>query len=159
VATTTKPLLSLTVGELMSADLLLIPQEMSLQMAARLLSRHQVSGAPVVDSQGHCVGVLSSIDFMHWVEKEKAQTGDKENTDFHSSWQMESGELLPADTIVHNMTADPVIASRDQPIRELARRMLDAHVHRVIVVDEQNFPLGVVTATDLLAAIAYAETE
>jgi predicted transcriptional regulator len=36
---------------------------------------------------------------------------------------------------------------------DLARMMLDAHIHRVIVVDEQNRPVGVVSSTDILAAV------
>jgi predicted transcriptional regulator len=35
--------------------------------------------------------------------------------------------------------------------------MLDAHIHRLIVVDSADHPIGVVSTTDILAAIAYAE--
>jgi CBS domain-containing protein len=35
--------------------------------------------------------------------------------------------------------------------------MIDAHIHRVIVVDEEGKPQGIVSGTDLLAALAYAE--
>jgi CBS domain-containing protein len=55
------------------------------------------------------------------------------------------------------MTADPVTAPAATLIGELARMMLDAHIHRVIVVDTQRRPVGVVSATDLLAAIAQAD--
>jgi CBS domain-containing protein len=37
---------------------------------------------------------------------------------------------------------------------ELARAMLDAHIHRVIVVDELQRPIGIVSTTDILAAVA-----
>ena len=46
-----KPLACLTAADLMSRDLVLVPQEMSLQGAAHLLSRSHVSGAPVVDEK------------------------------------------------------------------------------------------------------------
>jgi len=36
--------------------------------------------------------------------------------------------------------------------------MIDAHIHRVIVVDEQQRPVGVVSSTDILSAVAYAES-
>lgn len=62
-----KCLHSLTAADLMSRNLVLVPQDMSLQGAARLLSRAQVSGAPVVNENGRCVGVLSTTDFLHWV--------------------------------------------------------------------------------------------
>jgi predicted transcriptional regulator len=37
--------------------------------------------------------------------------------------------------------------------------MIDAHIHRIIVVDENQKPLGVVSSTDLLAAMAYSDGE
>jgi CBS domain-containing protein len=37
--------------------------------------------------------------------------------------------------------------------------MIDAHIHRIVVVDEGQRPIGVVTGTDILAAVAYAENE
>ena len=36
--------------------------------------------------------------------------------------------------------------------------MLDAHIHHLIVVDERRRPVGIVTSTDILAAVAYLES-
>ena len=51
------------------------------------------------------------------------------------------------------MTTDVVTAPAQTRIGELARRMLDAHIHRVFILDAQGRPAGVVTATDILAAV------
>jgi len=53
----------------MSRDVIPIPEEMSLRAAAELLFEHQISGAPVVDTDGRCIGVLSAVDFMHWAKE------------------------------------------------------------------------------------------
>jgi CBS domain-containing protein len=34
--------------------------------------------------------------------------------------------------------------------------MIDAHIHRILVVGEDNRPCGIVTSTDILAAVARA---
>jgi CBS domain-containing protein len=52
------------------------------------------------------------------------------------------------------MTPDPVTATTDTPVTKLARMMIDASVHRVIVVDESGRPVGIVSCTDVLAAVA-----
>lgn len=39
---------------------------------------------------------------------------------------------------------------------ELARMMTDAHLHRLVVVDAQGRPVGIVSSTDVLAALASA---
>jgi CBS-domain-containing membrane protein len=37
--------------------------------------------------------------------------------------------------------------------------MIDAHIHRIIVVDKKQRPIGIVSSTDLLAAMAYSDGE
>ena len=64
------PLLQLTAEDLMCRDVLVIPQAISLRYAAHLLAQAKVSGAPVVDEEGRCVGVLSAADLVHWVDRE-----------------------------------------------------------------------------------------
>jgi CBS domain-containing protein len=59
------PLLELTAEDLMSRNVVVISQHMSLKAAAHLLAQAEVSGAPVVDEEGRCVGVLSAADLMH----------------------------------------------------------------------------------------------
>jgi CBS domain-containing protein len=54
------------------------------------------------------------------------------------------------------MTGQTVTVAPTASIGELAQNMVDAHIHRVLVVVEQNRPHGIVTSTDLLAAIGRA---
>jgi CBS domain-containing protein len=68
-------------------------------------------------------------------------------------WQ-QVHEAPPAGAVSRYMTADGVTASPDMPLHELARMMVDAHIHRVPVVDGRGRPIGVVSGTDVLAAVA-----
>jgi CBS-domain-containing membrane protein len=147
-----KPLLSLTAADLMSRNLVLVPQNMSLQGAARLISRAHVSGAPVVNDEGRCVGVLSTTDFLHWVEN--GNTRHKPEEGVWHSWQIFEKEASPTDTVGCFMTADPVNVAAGTSIGDLAQMMLDARIHRVIVVDHNERPIGIVSSTDVLAAVA-----
>jgi CBS domain-containing protein len=146
-----RSLLALTAGDLMTAPVMTIPQDTPLREAARLLARADVSGAPVVDEEGRCLGVLSSHDFVTWAGK------DGEVTSFLAPW----GEVIvvdesPGQEIRHYMTAQLVAVEPRTPIGELAQKMVDAHIHRVLVVGDQDRPRGIVTSTDVLAAVANA---
>jgi CBS-domain-containing membrane protein len=154
-----KPFESLTAADLMSRELVLIPEEMSLAGAARRLSQARVSGAPVVDAEGRCVGVLSSADFVRWADAENthAVRSPARAMLFHSSWQLTAAGEVPRDRVTSYMTPDPVTAGPAMGIIELARRMIDADVHRVVVVDPDGRPIGLVSGTDVLAAVAYLE--
>jgi CBS domain-containing protein len=201
---TSKPLQTLTAGDLMNPDLVCLTQEMALSAAARQLLRNQIGGAPVVDAQGRCVGVLSTVDFLRLAERQTDATRPTsaalpitcsfQATDRTSDgqemtrctlppgvcplqvkqerpggeklivcsqphcvlvdWQMVDVEKLPTDEVRRFMTSDPVTALPETSIRVLARMMIDAHVHRVIVVDEERIPIGVVSSMDVMAALA-----
>jgi CBS-domain-containing membrane protein len=160
VIATTKSFLDLTAADLMSRDVIMVPRAMSLRAAAHLLSENRVSGAPVVDETGECVGVLSATDFMHWMgygERAACRPASSTPGCFHSAWQVADSDALPTDAVGNYMTADPVMVSPGASIAQLAREMIDAHLHRIIVADAQHRPIGIVSSTDILAAVAYAE--
>jgi CBS domain-containing protein len=145
-----KSFLSLTAADLMSTPVMTIPHYMLLREAALLLSRSNISGAPVVDSEGRAIGVLSSSDFVACAGK------GGEEISFIAPW----GEMIrikdgPDTEIRRYMTAQPVTVGPTAPVGELAQMMVDAHIRRILVVGE-GFPLGIVTSTDIVAAVARA---
>jgi len=155
--TTTKSLLELTAKDLMTESVMVIPQEMSMQGAARRFMEKDVHGAPVVDEGGHCVGVLSTSDFLFLAgaaKKADLQGDGKKN--YFSPWQIVSPGDLPEEAVSKHMTPDPVKVTPDTTIAELAEMMLDAHIHRLIVVENEGRPVGIVSCTDILAALARA---
>jgi len=64
---------------------------------------------------------------------------------------------LPRDSVRLHVTPDPVTVPPETGLGNLTRCMLDAHIHRVIVVDRDRKPVGIVTGTDVLAAVARAD--
>ncbi len=156
----TKSLLSLCATDIMSPDVVMIPREMSLQGAARMLARAGVTGAPVVDVDGRCIGVLSSTDFMHWVEKDRKSGKTKETTEpMCKAWQIPADSIEPRGRVEDFMTKDPVLVVPNTKIAEMARMMMDAHIHRLIVIDNiSQRPIGIVSSMDVLAAVARAES-
>jgi CBS domain-containing protein len=131
---------------------------MSLRAAAHLLSQAQVTGAPVVDEQGRCVGVISATDFLRWAEKDKglATPSKARPACVCSEWQVVEPDDLPREEVRTFMTPDPVVVPPGTAIHRLAQLMIDAHIHRVVVVNRDRQPVGIVSSTDILAAVARA---
>ena len=156
MATVETSLMLRTAKDLMSRDVTVIPQHMSLKAAARLLARLHVSGAPVVDEHGCCVGVLSTTDLLQWVARgaRAAKQGGAAPACVCADWQMIATDSMPEDEVGRYMTTDVVAARPEALIGELARWMADAHIHRVVIVNAEGRPVGVVSSTDILAAVA-----
>jgi predicted transcriptional regulator len=155
---TAKPLMALCASDIMSRNVVMIPREMSLQGAARMLARAAVSGAPVVDENGRCIGVLSATDFMNWVKDDhKSAIVHEAEADLCKPWQILDAAIEMTGCVESCMTKDPVLAFANIKIGELAAMMMEAHIHRIIVVDSiSQRPIGVVSSTDILAAFARA---
>jgi len=156
---TVKPFTELIALDVMSRSVITVPQTMLLQEAARLLAREQISGAPVVDDAGRCVGMLSATDFLHWAESGAARAEHAAEPCYCADWQVIDLERLPGDQVRYHMSTDLVVAEPDLSVKDLARRMLDAHIHRIVVLDGARHPLGVVSSSDILAAVAFAAAE
>ena len=158
MVTRNQPLLDRTAADVMSREVVTVPKEMSLRAAAHMLAQAGITGAPVVDAQGRCIGVLSSTDLIHWLDR--GECAAKRRPSSHecvcSDWQMIDVEGMPVDEVCRYMTTDLVTAIPETPIGDVARRMIDAHIHRVIIVNDQGRPIGIVSTTDILAAVAYA---
>ena len=156
--TVTQAFFATTARDLMSGEVITIPREMSVPGAAHLLRQYQISGAPVVDADGRCIGVFSRADFVSWADREGGAPvrGRRELPCAHSAWQVMDNDTGAPDQVGQYMTQDPVTVPPDSPIGDLARMMTDVHIHRVIVVDAEGRPVGVVSSTDVLAALAGA---
>ena len=158
MAPTSKSLFNLTAADLMSTELVLIPEDMPLRSAAHRLANAAITGAPVVNADGRCVGVLSATDFLHWMDRSghTNRAACAASPAFTTSWQNIDPDRLPDDTVRDYMTRDAVTVHGTTPLVALAQRMIDVHIHRVIVTDQAGKVVGIVSSTDVLAAVVRA---
>jgi predicted transcriptional regulator len=154
--TTLSPITELKAEDLMSRDVISVPQKMSLRAAATMLNQAHISGAPIVDDHGRCIGVLSLRDVVKWIDQGEraAKRPDRSPSCICADWEMVNVEGVPTDEVNRYMTTDVVTASPETLIGELAQTMLDAQIHRLIITDYSNRVVGVVSSTDILAALA-----
>ena len=54
--------------DVMTTDVITVDPDMTVQALARLLAERGISGAPVVDSNGRLVGIISEGDLLHRAE-------------------------------------------------------------------------------------------
>lgn len=120
---------SIRVGEIMTREVVTVRPEASLQELAYLLSRHQISGAPVMDDQGALLGVVSHSDLAD---------------------SMARGEDRA--TVADIMAPYVYCASEETGLTELADLMLEKRIHRVLVLREHRL-VGLVSSLDLIRAL------
>jgi len=104
----------------------------SAEEAAWALTRRHISGAPARDADGNLVGMLSKSDL---VDPEPAQWIKKEAT---------VGDL---------MNPDVVTLYAEDPAMLAAAEMVNRNIHRIVVLDAESQPVGIVTALDVVKAL------
>jgi CBS domain-containing protein len=152
---------ALTVGNVMSPAVVLLPHGMSLVTAARLLSARQLGMAPVIDTAGRCVGVLWAEDILGWAADggRPDQTGNALTDCVWCDWQVVDVKATQPDEVRRHMTRDPLLVTPDTRLTEIAEILLDPHRRSVVVVNGERRPVGVVSSKDVLAALASVERQ
>ncbi len=148
------------VKDLMSPDIMTVADEMTTAELARYLTEREISGAPVVDSQGHLIGVVSMTD----IGRNMAEPSDGESSRGLGFYRDYDGDRTLEDlgqryveeravTVRDVMT--PVIhqVAVTASVAEAARIMVDQHIHRLVVTQGKE-PVGIITSLDLLKTLA-----
>ena len=151
---------SRNVKDLMNPDVMTVADEMTTDELARYLIEREISGAPVVDSQGHLIGVVSMTN----IGRNMADASDVESSrsssfyrDIAADFTLEDpGERYieeRATTVRDVMT--PVIyqVTVTASVAEAARIMVDQHIHRLVVTQGKE-PVGIITSMDVLKMVA-----
>ena len=151
---TAEKLAALHVSDVMTDKVVCVTANNTMSEAADTFLEHQITGAPVVDEHGHCVGVLSASDFVH----SKAEELEGREKVGHFLCSRHPSGLFSIDQVRHDLVRQhmtPAVQTMDANALLLtaARCMYSEHVHRLIVVDECIAPVGILTSLDLVKAL------
>ncbi len=118
-----------TVGDIASRDVISFSMDCSVKEAARKMAKLEIDGAPVM-KDGKIVGVFTLTDLVNAIAE------DKEN-----------------ETVGELMSTNVVIVNEDLKIANAIEVMLKKSISRLIIADNNQTLLGIVTRTDLIDSI------
>ncbi|MER6779079.1 MULTISPECIES: CBS domain-containing protein [unclassified Streptomyces] len=132
------------IRELMTREVVTVPDNAPFKRIARTLTDHRVSAVPVVDRAGHPLGVISERDLL---PKSAGQGDYFQSLPEREAWQEDKAAGTRADEL---MSSPPVCARPDWTVAEAARLMEAQGVKRLLVVDDSDVLIGIVSRRDLL---------
>ena len=124
------------VETVMSGSPVMVSADEPIANVADLLAGFEISGVPVVDDDNRLIGVISETDLVRVRGSTVAWPG------WHG--------LLVSDL----MTTPAKTIAASAPLAEAARVMTTERVHRLVVVDREQMPIGVISESDIVREIA-----
>lgn len=116
-------------NKIMSSDVITIAPEATLRDAALMMKTESIGMLPVVDKQ-KLVGVITDRDIV--IRGLTTGSHDQHVKDI--------------------MTHDPIVAHENDETKVAIKTMAEHKIGRLVLVDEKNRPIGIISATDIAAA-------
>lgn len=148
--------------EIMNPEVLRVRDDWTVGELANFLVDQEISGAPVEDERGGLVGVVSLTD----VVRAASAGGERWARDYdpgffvrgwEDSIEVEEIEALHFDNedlLVRDIMTPSVFAiDAETPVSEVARGMMDSHLHRMLVLREGRV-VGIISTSDMLQLLA-----
>ena len=159
---------SLKACDVMTRDVIVLTDSNAIGDAVQMLKGQRITGAPVVDSAGKLVGILSISDLVQAAgsvsEEQDLPPTPLAHGEDATTWDLfEKADVLGPEVSVEEVRermSRKVASVTDQaPLVEVARVMCSGHWHRVPVVDDSGSLCGIISTMDVLAAVVNTADE
>lgn len=146
------------VTDCMTRDVISVNRNATLTEAIRSMEHNCLSALPVVDGQGCVCGVLSTADLIALTYEFQCDVSVLPHVS--PIVRKTLTDALAADNaavkVSNAMTPDVESISGQANLREAARKLIDNACHHLPVVDESKMPIGIISTTDIVRALADA---
>jgi CBS domain-containing protein len=142
--------------DVMTTDVITVDPDTTVQALAALLAERGISGAPVVDSSGRLVGIVSEGDLLHRAEIGTA----RRHRERRRSWWLDhfasdlAREYIKSHgrTVKDIMTRDVVTVTEDTELGDVAALLEAKRIKRVPVTRDGKV-IGIISRANLVRAL------
>ncbi|MFD1546063.1 CBS domain-containing protein [Nonomuraea guangzhouensis] len=140
-----------TVADVMTAKAVTVTARTPFKDIAETLITGGISAVPVLDDDGHVIGMVSEADLLRKEEFREQFYREGYQPPLRARLRHPKGKKKAAgDTAAELMTSPPITVSPEASA-VLAARLMDAHdVKRLVVVDQDGRLAGIVSRRDLI---------
>lgn len=144
-----------SVSEVMTRDVVTVRPDTPFKEITSVLSRHGISAVPVADEDGAPVGLVSEADLLRKQAEQPEKYGEGAAP---PRWPYERAKAR-AENAAGLMTTPVATAHADWSVAQAARVMDRHHVKRLVVVDDTDHIVGIVSRPDLLSVFLRPDEE
>lgn len=161
---------TLTARDIMRTQILTVPVDAPLSEVERLLGEYRIGGLPVTNEAGRIIGVVSMRDLIERYSQDpdvhmRVSVGFREATGFYYPASdedadgirgfsiAEEGVDTGGDSVGDIMTPHVFTVHAEATMDEIAAKMVEHNVHRILVTEDGR-KIGFISTMDILKALA-----
>ena len=141
----------LTCGDIMSRDVVTVHFDTDLEVAWNQLRFHKIKSLPVVDQFKRLIGIVTVADFLRQMDDTSAAGLAVRLQGFLR--RTPGNYSVKAEVVGQIMTEGVFSAQPQTPLAELVRQVAERGLPHIPVVDSSKKVVGIVTQSDMLAAL------
>ena len=131
-----------TAAEIMTTPVVTAEEDEALGHLVNRLLEHKLKRMPVVEKSGKLVGLISRLDILRTVAGQEPAA------------QELAPSPHPGQTIGEIMSPQIPIVHVHDDLADVLQQMIQSEIKRVIVLDEQEKPVGIITDGDLVERVS-----
>ena len=145
------------VAELMVTNIVSVKAADKMEEVAKVFIKNDINAAPVLNAQEQCVGIITSHDVVEYESSRsivlKELCSGKYAMQIFDAEEKFRTAGMRFDEAGFHMTTSLHTATPDDPLSRVAKQMCRQHVHHVIVLDEDERPIGLLSSLDLVGFV------
>ncbi|WP_153556049.1 CBS domain-containing protein [Roseimaritima sediminicola] len=127
---------TVTARDMMVSNLVTLSPDMDTLDAIDVLLKHNISGAPVVDENGHFLGTFSEKSCMQFIVSV-------------------TYEQLPSSNLMSFVLKDPPTINEETDLLSIAQKFLDGECRRLPVLDDAGRLCGQISRRDIMRVVQH----
>ena len=129
-----------------------------LEAVANLFQEHSLDSVPVVDELGRCLGIITSSDLVRFQSELTGTDAQISHGVSFEPTRRETDGILeftphPFDEVQRQMTTVLQTVEPDISLTTASQIMCEQHIHHLIVLDDSQRPVGILSSLDILAKL------
>jgi CBS domain-containing protein len=145
--------------DVMTPFVVSVKPDMTVRDAAALLLERGISGAPVIDAQGHLIGMISDGDLLHRVEVGTEKPRRAWWSEMLSSGRDAADYVKAHARLVRDVMTERVITVDETTPLDQVANLLETHRIRRVPVMRGDQVVGIVSRANLVQALAICPLE
>lgn len=148
----------MAVRNIMTRKIITVKAEATIEEISKALVANRISGVPVVDRENRVIGMVTESDIIFKEIQHEPTFVEKLGDLVLLKEDLKSKRTHKAGNTAEDIMTFPAItAYENETIRELVDIITKKKIKRIVIVDDENHPVGIVSKMDILKALEFGD--